>query len=75
MDDSMLDKVLFTEEVKKDIISSLGITNGNFQATLTNLRKAGVIDNNTISKRYLPSLEYGDDSYRLLINFKINYDK
>lgn len=75
MDDNMLDKVLFTDEVKKGIVEMLGISPGNFQATLTSLRKASVIINNTISKRYIPSLEYGGESYKLLLNFKISYDK
>lgn len=74
MDENLLDKVLFTDEVKKGIIESLGISSGNFQATLTNLRKAKVLENNIISKRYIPSIEYGEDSYRLLLNFKITYD-
>lgn len=74
-DDDILDKVLFTDEIKKGIVGSLGISPGNFQSVLTNLRKAGVITNNTISKRYIPSLEYEEDSYRLLLNFRISYDK
>lgn len=74
-DDDLLDKVLFTDEIKKGIVENLGISPGNFQSVLTNLRKAGVITNNTISKRYIPSLEYEEDSYRLLLNFKISYDK
>lgn len=74
-DDDILDKVLFTDEIKKGIVRSLGISPGNFQSVLTNLRKAGVITNNTISKRYIPSLEYEEDSYRLLLNFRISYDK
>ena len=68
-------EVLFTDEIKKGIVGSLGISPGNFQSVLTNLRKAGVITNNTISKRYIPSLEYEEDSYRLLLNFRISYDK
>ena len=74
-DDDILDKVLFTDEIKTGIVGSLGISPGNFQSVLTNLRKAGVITNNTISKRYIPSLEYEEDSYRLLLNFRISYDK
>lgn len=74
-DDALLDKVLFTDEIKKGIVESLGISPGNFQSVLTNLRKAGVIINNTISKRYIPTLEYEDSTYKLLLNFKINYDK
>ena len=74
-DDDILDKVLFTDEIKKGIVANLGISPGNFQSVLTNLRKAGVITNNTISKRYIPSLEYEGDSYKLLLNFKVSYDK
>ena len=74
-DDDILDKVLFTDEIKKGIVDILGISPGNFQSVLTNLRKASVIVNNTISKRYIPSIEYDGDSYKLLLHFKINYDK
>lgn len=75
MDEETLDKVLFTNEVKKGIASSLEISSNNLQSVLTNLRKVGIITNNTINKRFIPSMDIDADNYKLILHFKINHDK
>lgn len=72
-DPDLLDSVLFSEQVRKRIRESLGLTTMNFQSVLTRLRKAGVIVNGRINPRYIPNYN-GEQSFKLLVMFDKSED-
>lgn len=70
-DDEVLDAVLLSAEQKRLTREHFGISLQNFQVVMINLRKAKVIVNGKINKRFIPMLTKEAEEYRLLIHFRI----
>ena len=72
VDDSQIDKFLFSTEIREEIIEESGTTKNIFQVTLSRLRKRGVItDKGDLNKRFIPDLAKGTDRFDLMILFDI----
>lgn len=71
-DDAILDKFLFSEEVKRQIREELGMSANNFQVVLGKFKKKGVLsEDNKINPKLLPNLGDDADCYKLMLYFKL----
>lgn len=70
-DSEILDKVLMSEDSKRKIREECDITLPHFQIVMSKLRKNKVIIDNKINPRYIPKIEEGMDSFKMMLLFEI----
>ena len=70
-DQNLLDRVLMSEESKKDIRKIVNISVPHFQVVMAKLRQNKVVIDNKINPKFIPDLT-SIDNYKLLFNFEIN---
>ena len=70
-DEDILDKVLFSDDIKKKIKETCNMNRQHFQVVLSNLRKSGLIINNKINKKMIPSIDEGAKEYNLIFRFEL----
>lgn len=70
----LIDKLLFSQDVRKNIMAELGITSSYaFNNMLTALRKRGVLSKeNIILPSLIPNFIPGSDNFKLIFNFEVN---
>lgn len=71
-DDILLDKVLLSEDVRKEIRDECNITLQHYQVVLSSLRKSNIIIDNRINKRFIPNIKTSSDRFTLMLNFELN---
>lgn len=71
-DETVVNKLLFSTDTRKEIMEELGYKMGTFQNYLTTMRAKGVITENQINKKLIPNVEQGTDNFKLIFNFIIN---
>lgn len=71
-DETVVNKLLFSTDTRKEIMEELGYKMGTFQNYLTTMRMKGVISENQINKKLIPNIEQGADNFKLIFNFIIN---
>lgn len=75
-DPTIIDTMLMSEATKAKVLEECGITQQHFYVVMSNLRKNGVITNNTINPRLVPNIRKDDNGcFQLLILFKDNKKK
>lgn len=74
---SLIDKLLFSPDVRKNIMAELGIKSTYvFNNLLTALRNKGVITrDNKIAEVLIPNFKHGSDNFKLVFNFEVNDNK
>lgn len=72
--ESIVWKVVFDYDTKMAIKEEMGITDENLQNKLSILRKKGVIVDNRISKVFIPEIEEGAESFKVIFNYNIIYE-
>lgn len=71
-DESVVDKLLFSTETRKEVMDELNYRMGTFQNYLTSMRNKGVItQENRINKKLLPNFDGEGDNFKLIFNFTI----
>lgn len=70
-DESVIDKLLFSTETRREIQDALGYKMGTFQNYLTSMRNKGVIQENRINKKLIPNYIAGANNFKLIFNFDI----
>lgn len=70
-DDEMVDTLLFSDEIKSRVMGSCGISSPHFNVLLTGVRKAGIIVNNKINKKFIPNIDEDAKDFSLIIHFEI----
>lgn len=70
-DPKIVEQVLFSEQTKKDIMKEENLSVAHFQVIMGKLRKAGIINNNTLNPRIIPLLKENSGGFKLLIYFDI----
>ena len=68
----IIDRLLFSTEVRRDIQDELGYKMGTFQNYLSAMRTKGVIFENKLNKKMIPNIKLGDKTFQLIFNFTIN---
>ncbi len=73
----LIDKLLFSADVRKNIMQELGMTSTYiFNNMLSTLRKKGVISkDNIILPALIPNFITGADNFKLVFNFEVNGSK
>jgi predicted transcriptional regulator len=67
IDSDTLDRVLMSEETKRNIRTSCGISAKHFQVIMSKFRKNGVVKNNKIHLNLIPTIT--DEGVGLLVHF------
>lgn len=70
----ILNQVLFSEQTKKKIMEETGLSVAHFQVIMGKLRKAGVIKDNTLNPKIVPTLKPGAKDFKLLLFFEVQDD-
>jgi len=68
-------KIVFDYETKSKIKEELGIADAGLQNVLTQLRKKNIVNDNQIVSTYIPNIEKGSSSFKIIFNFNIIHDK
>lgn len=68
------DETLLGKECKEVFMEENHMSSNYLEVALSRLRKAKVIVNDRIDKKFIPILELGSNQYNLIINFEL-YDK
>lgn len=69
--EKILWKLVFDYDVKMEIEEELNIKGQSLRNVLTALRKKGVIQDNKISKVFIPEIEEESDNFKIIFNFNI----
>lgn len=67
IDNDTLDRVLMSDETKRNIRTSCGISSKHFQVIMSKFRKNGVVKNNKIHLNLIPTIT--DEGVGLLVHF------
>lgn len=69
----IVNRLLFSTDVRKDVQEELGYKMGTFQNYLSAMRSKGVIsEDNKINNRLIPNIKPGDKNFQLIYNFTVN---
>lgn len=67
IDNDTLDRVLMSDETKRNIRNACGISSKHFQVIMSKFRKNGVVKNNKIHLNLIPTIT--DEGVGLLVHF------
>jgi hypothetical protein len=70
-DSEILDKVLFSDDIRKRIREENDLTLAHFQVIMGKLRKNKIIIDNKINSRFIPNIKEGDNSFQLVLYFDL----
>ena len=68
-DDKILDKVVMSEDTRKQVREDCQISLQHFQVIMGKLRESKVIVNNKINPRFIPNIKEEDGNFKLLLLF------
>lgn len=70
-DPVLLDAMIMSDDVRDKVIAECGVTLQHFYVILSSLKKKGIINNNILHPKLIPSVREDDNGvFRLLIQFK-----
>lgn len=70
-DADLLDKIIMSEDIKKEVQKECDIPLQYFQVMLSKFRKKGIIINNKINPKFIPKLRRDETSFQLLFLFDL----
>lgn len=68
-DDTILDKVVMSEDIRKQVRAECSISLPHFQVIMGKLRESKVIVDNKINPRFIPNIKEEDGNFKLLLLF------
>ena len=68
-DDIILDKVVMSEDIRKQIREECNLSLPHFQVIMGKLRENKVIVDNKINPRFIPNIKEEDGNFKLLLFF------
>lgn len=68
-EDSVIDMLLFSDEVQQEVCKKLGIDRARMYCNLSILRKYGVMTENRINSKFIPDVKEENGEYKVLIRF------
>lgn len=73
IDDTLLDKVLMSDDIKSKVKEDCNVSDAFFQVILGKLRKTGIITGGRISPKFIPkNIDSKDNAFQLLLYFDLN---
>lgn len=73
--DDLLDKVLMSDDIKKEVREECNISLPHFQVIMGKLRENKLIVNNKVNPRYIPNIIEKDGNFKLLLLFDLNEEQ
>lgn len=70
--EKLLNKLLFDNDIREKICNHIDIPRTRLTLIISLLKKANIIEGNTINKNFVPDLSVGDNEFVLAFKFKIN---
>lgn len=70
-DETLLDKVVMSDDTKRKVREECGITLPHFQVIMSKLKKSQVIVDNKINPRYIPIFKPGDTTFSVLFYYNL----
>lgn len=71
----LLDKVLLSDEIKKEVREECGISVTHFQVIMGKIRDNRLIVDNKVNPRYIPNIIVEDGNFKLLLLFNFDEEK
>lgn len=71
-DDVLLDKVLMSEDSKREIREECNITLSHFQVIMGKLRKNGIFNDNRLNPKFIPNIKEESGTFMLLLYFQLS---
>ena len=68
-DSQILDKILFSTDVQKEIRAECNLSVPQFYSILNKLRNSNVVIDNKINTKFIPNIKEEDGKFKLLILF------
>lgn len=68
-DQQILDKILFSTDVQKEIRAECNLSVPQFYSILNKLRNSNVVIDNKINTKFIPNIKEEDGKFKLLILF------
>jgi hypothetical protein len=72
IDEDVLDEVLFSREVKREIRETLGVTSNHFQVLMNDLRNKKVLVDGKINPKFIPRVDKKQNDYKLIVQFRFD---
>lgn len=70
-DNDILEKVLFSEDVKKKVREECNMSQSHFQVVMSKLRKSHLVEDEILNKKYIPDIEEDGKEFRLIFHFDL----
>ena len=70
-DEDLLDKVVFSDDVKKKVREECNIKTQHFQVIMSKLKKHKLIEGNKFNKKFIPNIEEDAKEFRLIFHFDL----
>jgi hypothetical protein len=70
-DETLLDKVVMSDDTKRKVREECGITLPHFQVIMSKLKKNKVIVDNKINPHYIPNFKHGDTTFSVLFYYDL----
>ena len=74
-DDRIINNLLRSSGVRKEIRDELGMTSTQFNILYGKLKRTGVINEYGLVGKYIPNVEFESNEYRLILTFDISDKK
>lgn len=71
-DNTILDRVVMSEDIRKKVMESTGVSSAHFQVIMGKLRKNNIIVDGKINPRFVPNLDDEGKSFKLLLLFELS---
>lgn len=68
-DDGILDKVVMSEDIRKQVRAECNLSLPHFQVIMGKLRESKAIIDNKINPRFIPNIKEEDGNFKLLLLF------
>ena len=72
--DKIVWKLVFDYDTKKLIREELNIEDQSLQNVLSKLRKRNIIDNDRVTKNFIPNIEKKATNFKLIFNFNLIHE-
>jgi hypothetical protein len=71
-DERILDSYLMSEDIRREVREECDLTANHMQCLLSKFHKSGILKGDSINKKFIPNVEIGSTSYKLIINFELD---
>lgn len=74
-DNTLLDKISMSEEIKRTVRENCGISLAHFQGIISKLKERQIIVNNKLNPKFIPNIVHENNNFQLLLLFDFTNDE